>query len=127
MASSRSTCGSATWFYGFGDALPRVFIDIVISYAILAMGCLIAIQAMDVAFGPPGTAALKVAAIALAPAAISGFVAHLIGGTVGLWVGHIFYLICYFSLICYLFDMDMAEAFGSARFCSSFASSSRRS
>ncbi|MBA3272636.1 MAG: hypothetical protein H0T11_02020 [Chthoniobacterales bacterium] len=84
----------------------RVCVEVVM----LSIGCLIAIKALDVAFGSPGTAALKVAAIAIAPGALSEILSYYLGSTgIGWYAAAIIAALMYFLLFYYLFDLDLGE------------------
>jgi len=101
------------WFgdtvHNFAGALPWVFCDIAVSGITLVISCLLAIKMFDLAFGAPGPAVLKIAAIALGPTAIWGSVAHMIGGTMGYCAGCIVAIIIVFPLFHLFFELDMRE------------------
>jgi hypothetical protein len=95
--------------YDFAGALPLVLVDIIGGTIVLILACLVAVKLMDLAFGAPVPALLKIAAIALAPTAVEGFLGHLIGGSTGYWVAAMLAIAVRFAMFFYLFDFDFGE------------------
>jgi hypothetical protein len=94
--------------YPFISAMTIVGISLIVDMFLLAIGCLAAIKIMDVAFGAPGPAALKLTAIAIGPPAL----AHLIGAWTHDGTGAIAWivsLLAIFGLLYWLFQFDLSE------------------
>jgi hypothetical protein len=95
---------------GMAQAVVKVGILLVGKMILIAIGCLIAIKILDIAFGAPGPAVLKLAAIALAPGALGGILQFLMGGGFyGVICGAILSIIIYWTLFKVLFDLDFGE------------------
>ena len=94
--------------YSLPDALMFAGAKLVISLALLAVGCYLAVKWGDVSFGSPGPAALKMAGLALAPSALAFIVSFLIHDLWG-FVGFFMAFGIYFTLCHYLFEWDMSE------------------
>jgi hypothetical protein len=81
---------------------------LVISFVLLAVAAIFCIKWGDIAFGAPGPAAMKMAGIALAPAAIAQIIGYLIHDLWGL-VAFFLAFGMFFILFHYLFEWDMSE------------------
>ncbi len=92
----------------FSEALLKIGIGLCIDLALIGVACVAAIKVMEVAFGSPGAAALKICAIAIAPDGISNIITYLLNDPVGL-VGWFIAIGMYYALFHYLFDMDAGE------------------
>lgn len=92
----------------FSEALLKIGIGLCIDLALIAVACLAAIKIMEVAFGSPGAAALKICAIAIAPGGVAGIITYVLNDPVGL-VGWFIAIGMYYALFHYLFDMDAGE------------------
>lgn len=93
----------------FGIASVVVFVRLAIDMVMLAIGCLLAIKLLDVALGSPGLAALKIAAIAIAPGALAEILRYYMGAGAGAYGAWVISAIMYFVLFYYLFDFDFGE------------------
>jgi hypothetical protein len=96
------------WKMSVGSASIAVAVNLLVSMVLIFVGCLIAIRLLNFSLGSPQEAALKVAAVALLPAAVSGMIAWqfgVAGGMAGWGVS----LILYFSLLKVFFDLDLME------------------
>ena len=94
---------------GLGLAMVWVIISTVIDLVLMLIGCLVAVKLLDLSFGSPGSALLKLAAISLAPDAIGESVSFLFSSSTGMFVGWAISLVCYYILFSYLFDLDGGE------------------
>ena len=94
--------------YPLGQAIQIVGVEFIVSMVLLAIGCLFVMRVAEVAFGSPGPAALKIAAIAIAPAALAKMVDYLLNDPFGI-VGFFLAFGMFFALFNYLFDMDQGE------------------
>ena len=94
--------------YPLGQAIQIVGVEFIVSMVLLAIGCLFVMRVAEVAFGSPGPAALKIAAIAVAPAALAKMVDYLLNDPFGI-VGFFLAFGMFFALFNYLFDMDQGE------------------
>jgi hypothetical protein len=95
---------------GMTQAVSKVGILLVGKMILIALGCLIAIKILDIAFGSPGPAVLKLAAIALAPGALGGILTYVMGGGfVAVIAGAVLSIIIYWALFKVLFDLDFGE------------------
>ncbi|HYO11445.1 MAG TPA: hypothetical protein VER17_20945, partial [Tepidisphaeraceae bacterium] len=94
--------------YPVGQAVTMAAMEFVISMVLLTIGCLLAMRVAEVAFGSPGPAALKVAAIAVAPAAVSKIADYMLNDPFGV-VGFFLAFGMFFGLFTYLFDLDQSE------------------
>jgi hypothetical protein len=90
------------------DAIPIIGITVIVNLVLTAIGCLIAIKLMDIAFGDPASAVLKLCAIVIAPDGIARTISYLVGDTSG-FTGWALSLIMYYCLFSYLFDLDGNE------------------
>jgi hypothetical protein len=86
-------------------AIPIIGLQLIVDFTLLAVGCLLAIKAIDVAFGAPGPAALKLVAIALAPDGAAAVAGYYIGDFAS-WA---MALVMYYVLFHVLFDLDLVE------------------
>jgi hypothetical protein len=94
--------------YSVADAIPIIGISVIVNLVLTAIGCLAAIKMMDVAFGDPASAALKLCAIVIAPDGIARTISYLVGDTSG-FTGWGLSLVMYYCLFSYLFDLDGGE------------------
>ncbi len=94
--------------YSTSDAMIFVGAKLVVSLVLLAVGSMLCIKWGEVAFGAPAPAALKMAGMALAPAALANIVSFMIHDLWGL-VGFSIAFGLYFILCHYLFEWDMSE------------------
>ena len=92
------------------QAIGMSVIEVIISAVLLAVLCLFMMRLAEIAFGSPGPAALKLLAIAIAPAAIAGTVSELIHDVWGLVGFSIAFGIIY-VMYHYLFEMDQSDIF----------------
>ena len=90
-----------------GAAVVEVLVGTVVEVIVLAVAFLVAIRMMDVALGSPGTGLLKLAAIAIAPAAVAETAGYLIGEK--MFVPWVMQWAIWFGLFKYLFDLDLGE------------------
>jgi hypothetical protein len=67
------------------------------------------VKLLDLSFGSPGSALLKLAAISLAPDAIGQTTAYFFSSSTGMFVGWAVSLVLYYMLFSYLFDLDGGE------------------
>lgn len=89
-------------------ALPIVGVKLVVDLVMLVIGCFIAMKIMDMAFGAPGSAILKLCAVAVAPGALANICTSLFGIGGGM-LGWLLAVIMYWGLLYWLFDLDFAE------------------
>ena len=83
-------------------------IALAIQVAVMLLACVLTSKLLSVSFGSLGTAILKLGAIYVFPSAVSVVIGMVLGlGFVGWGVS----LIIYFSLISWLFDLDLGETF----------------
>lgn len=94
--------------YPISDAIPIIGVSLIVNLVLTAIGCLVAIKIMDIAFGDPASAALKLVAVVIAPDGIARTISHLVGDTSG-FTGWALSLIMYYALFSYLFDLDGGE------------------
>lgn len=94
--------------YSAADAIPIIGITVIVNLVLTAIGCLAAIKMMDVAFGDPASASLKLCAIVIAPDGIARTISYLVGDTSG-FTGWGLSLVMYYCLFSYLFDLDGGE------------------
>ena len=92
----------------FATAIPMVGIHLIVDMVLLLVGCLAAVKMMDIAFGAPAQALLKLAAISIAPAALGNIICQLLGDNTGM-VSWMVSLILYFGLFKPLFGLDLGE------------------
>ncbi len=93
----------------FGAAMFAVIVATVVNLVLMLMACLIVVKLIDVSFGAPGPALLKLAAISLAPGAVAMTVQYFVPGSTGWFVSWTIALILYYCLFSYLFDLDGTE------------------
>src|SRR5439155_23403467 len=87
-------------------AIPWVAVSVFFDLVFLAIGCLVGVKLIDISLGAPGPAALKIAAIALAPGAVGDAIDKLMPGYFMGWIAQI---IIFLALFRYLFDLDLNE------------------
>ena len=90
------------------QALMFTGIKLGISFAIVAVLSIFLIKWMEMAFGDPALAALKIASACLAPAAIASIVGYLVNDAWGL-VRYFLALAMIFTIYHYLFEWDQGE------------------
>jgi hypothetical protein len=95
--------------YSSQDAMKMMALGVGIDVVLLIVGSLLAIQLLDVSLGSPGSAILKIIAIAIGPAAIGNMASylahdptHMLAFAITLGMAMI--------LLCYLFDFDAKDA-----------------
>jgi len=94
--------------FSLAAALPRIAIELVIGFILTGAGCLAAIKLMDIAFGAPGPAALKLTAIVIFPAPVAAIIAYAIHDTTG-FMDWAIGIVIFFSLFKLLFGLDLGE------------------
>jgi hypothetical protein len=87
-------------------AIPWVAVSVFFDLILLSIGCLIGVKLIDISLGAPGPAALKLAAIALAPGAIGDAIDKLMPGY---FMGWLVQIVVFLALFRYLFDLDLNE------------------
>ena len=92
------------------QAMGMAVIEVIVSAVLLAVLCFFMMRIAEIAFGSPGPAALKILAIAIAPAAIAGTVSELIHDIWGL-VGFSLAFGMVYVMYYYMFEMDQGEVF----------------
>jgi hypothetical protein len=90
------------------QALMFTGMRLVISFAIVAVMSIFLIKWMEMAFGDPALAALKIAAACLAPAAIASIIGYMVNDAWGL-VRYFLALAMIFTIYHYLFEWDQGE------------------
>ena len=102
----------ATHFTNYQLPLPAAMMQmgtrLVLSLVLMTVAGVLCIQWGEIAFGSPGPAALKIAALAIGPAAIAQIVSFLLNDHWGL-VGFFLAFGMYFVMCHYLFEWDMSE------------------
>src|SRR5205085_1166190 len=93
----------------FVFVLTAVGASLLVNLVLIIAGCLLAIKLMDIAFGAPLPALLKVCAIAIGPGAIGTIIAYFVGGIGGAFAGGGVSVILYYGLFTYLFDLAFSE------------------
>ena len=91
-----------------GDALMQTGTRLVLSLVLMTVAATLCIQWGEIAFGAPGPAALKLAALAIGPSAIAHLVSSMLNDHWGL-VGFFLAFGMYFTMCHYLFEWDMSE------------------
>jgi hypothetical protein len=106
----------ATMFAGvvvsIGDAMTRIGTQLVLSLVLMVIGGALCIQLGEIAFGSPGPAALKLAALALGPSSIANLMVAVPGVFQGMGAMIIAMSLAfgmYFIMCHYLFEWDMSE------------------
>jgi hypothetical protein len=91
-------------------ALLAVGLVLLVNLVFMVIGCLAAIKMIDVAFGPPLQAFLKMSAILIGPGAAGTLIEYLLGGGWGGWfAGYGTSLGLYYALFMVFFDLDLGE------------------
>ena len=96
------------WLQGFRSPLAiggYVVILTGLNLVLIFGALMIAVRLLDLGLGSLGTASLKIVAVAILPAAVSGIIGHW---TFGLMTWSIA-AVCYYFLLYYLFEMDGQE------------------
>jgi hypothetical protein len=94
------------------QAMMHAGIKLVLGFVLIAIGAIFCVQWGEIAFGEPAPAALKVAAMALAPPGIAGIISYLVHDVsfYGLrLVGFFLAFGLFFILVHYLFEWDLTE------------------
>jgi len=106
----------ATMFAGMtvslSDAMTRIGTQLVLSLVLMVIGGALCIQLGEIAFGSPGPAALKLAALALGPSSIANLMVAVPGVFQGMGAMIIAMSLAfgmYFVMTHYLFEWDMSE------------------
>jgi hypothetical protein len=106
----------ATMFAGMtvslGDAMMRIGTQLVISLVLMVVAGALCIQLGEIAFGSPGPAALKLAALAIGPSAAANLLVAMPGvlqGTGAMVIAMSLAFGMYFVMCHYLFEWDMSE------------------
>jgi hypothetical protein len=97
-----------TYTLSLKDALMQAGTQLVLSLVLMTVAGALCIQWGEIAFGSPGPAALKIAALAIGPAAIARIVSYLLNDQWGM-VGFFLAFGIYFTMCHYLFEWDMSE------------------
>jgi hypothetical protein len=106
----------ATMFAGMtvslGDAMMRIGTQLVLSLVLMVVAGALCIQLGEIAFGSPGPAALKIAALAIGPSSIANLLVAVPGVLQGMGAMIIAMSLAfgmYFVMCHYLFEWDMSE------------------
>ena len=92
----------------FQGALAMIGMRLAIDMVLICIGCLASIKLLDISFGAPGPALLKIAAIALAGPPIGQIISYLIHDPFGI-IGSIIAMAIIWVLFVKLFDMDVND------------------
>jgi hypothetical protein len=87
-------------------------LKLVLGFVLLAIGGIFCVQWGEIAFGEPGPAALKLAAMAIAPPAVAGIISFLVHDAPPVGWGMVGFFLAFgmfFTLNHYLFEWDMSE------------------
>src|SRR5688500_9230606 len=95
-----------------GDAMMRIGTQLVLSLVLMVVAGALCIQLGEIAFGSPGPAALKIAALAIGPPAVANLIVAVPGVFQGMGAMIIAMSLAfgmYFTMCHYLFEWDMSE------------------
>src|SRR5688500_8295284 len=95
-----------------GDAMMRIGTQLVLSLVLMVVAGALCIQLGEIAFGSPGPAALKLAALAIGPSSIANLIVAVPGvlqGTGAMVIAMSLAFGMYFVMCHYLFEWDMSE------------------
>jgi hypothetical protein len=98
----------AHWKYSLATASLAVGVSLFINMVLIFVGCLIAIKLLNFSLGSAQEAVLKIAAISLLPAAVSGLIEWqfgIAGGMIGWGVA----LLMYYTMLVIFFELDGME------------------
>ena len=91
----------------FATAMLVMFVRVVIDFVLLFAGCLLAMRMLDMALGEPVEALLKLAGIALLPAAVEGLIGNMLPG--GFLLGWSLSIGLYGGLLMWFFTLSGKE------------------
>jgi hypothetical protein len=97
-----------TYTLALPDAMKQLGMRLVLSLVLMVVAGALCIKWGEIAFGAPGPAALKIAALAIGPAALAQIVSFLLNDRWGM-VGFFLAFGMYFVMCHYLFEWDMSE------------------